>query len=179
MVQSYQTYWPDPVADLALRNLNRASRFAASTDGRLYSLFGAVEALFGKLSGRIGRATVGKRVAAACSLFGQDQKEAQALGLFMDQDGRALRNRIAHEGVAAATPELTESIEQIGKVLRRSLRAFIWYVCAWKKREQEIQALVGLVQPWTAQVTFNRLLALLAKGVDQVRGLLEAPPTLR
>jgi hypothetical protein len=167
----YGCSWTTTNGGLALRNFGGANAPEMDAGERIQLLLVALVAMFGEMDERIGRATLARRVAAACRVAGLAETGTEE---FVARQLRQTRNFVFH-GIPSRHP-LPDVFTKLFTIVSACLPAFLRFCCTYPATANAIADVLRTSDPLTPFIAFNALLARAGFGDTDAVALVTPDP---
>ncbi len=183
LIRRYQTGKPHSSADIAIENFNRSYGFLLSGTQKMSFLFTALDAMLGGMSTvQVEKARLAsqfsRRVKAALEVAGRNPDNSgldpSAEAKWLDENGREMRNAIAHGKSETVETQAGEGVHRLEAVIRLLLRQYLEFSVRWAEKSEAIASRFRLAGKPSPREAYNRLLDLQARqkvDASEVLGL--------
>lgn len=166
-------------ADIAITNFMRSYGFQMGDTQKMLTLFTALEAMFGGMGTReIGQVRMQRpfatRIATAVEIARSPDADLDpdAVAAWLSEEGRALRNTLAHGRVQPAAVQNSTAVAHLQQMARVALRQYLAFAVTWEEQKQEFVLRYQLPFDAPLAAAYNAVLDQHTRGVWDAAGIL-------
>jgi hypothetical protein len=152
-------------ADIVIDNFNRSYGYQIAPTARAAFLFTALDAMLGGFSARrVEGVRLRSRFRARVTGAVRRMTDYESEAAWLDEEGRAIRNAIAHGHPASVSERAGAAYERLQAIVRAVLRQYIDFSVAWSVDADPMRERLELQPDASPMASYNALLEARARG---------------